>query len=198
MIIGSPAAFRMDATRPSSGSFQPLISISTTSGRIRSSRSMKLVISPRSRCSTITRNGSRATGRPAPAPSSSRFSIASPMVRGYMLRLRLPRSLAGASRSRPQPRAAQRPDSRPASAQPARRNHRMHRGRRPGRLPLLSRISSSTGMRVQRRLHRHRPGLVQAGRATSESRCSIRHERLRDTSAREPAVPPGSAAPLPA
>ena len=33
-------------------------------------------------------------GRPAPARSSSRFSIASPMVRGYMRRLQVPGSFA--------------------------------------------------------------------------------------------------------
>ena len=43
MIIGSPAAARIEATRPSRGSFQPLISTSTTSGRMRSRRSRKLL-----------------------------------------------------------------------------------------------------------------------------------------------------------
>ena len=36
-------ALRIEATRPSSGSFQPLISTSTTSGRMRSRRSRKLL-----------------------------------------------------------------------------------------------------------------------------------------------------------
>ena len=40
-IMGSPVAVRMDETSPSSGSFQPLMSISTTSGRMRSRRSRK-------------------------------------------------------------------------------------------------------------------------------------------------------------
>ena len=60
MIIGSPILARMEATRPSSGSFQPLMSISTTSGRIRSRRSRKLLTSPMSWCSTMMRNGRSA------------------------------------------------------------------------------------------------------------------------------------------
>ena len=63
MIIGSPMAARMEATRPSSGSFQPLMSISTTSGRMRSRRSRKLPTSPMSWCSTMMRNGKLGQAR---------------------------------------------------------------------------------------------------------------------------------------
>ena len=72
MIMGSPTAPRMEATSPSSGSFQLLISISTTSGRMRSSRSRKLVTSPMSWCSTMTRNGS-SERPPAPVPTVPGF-----------------------------------------------------------------------------------------------------------------------------
>src|ERR1035441_6707711 len=96
MIMGSPAAARMEATRPSRGSFHPLISTSTTSGRIRSRRSRKLPTSPTSWCSTMMRNGRSA--RVACAWSqSSRFSIAKPMVSGYMWDLQVAGSLSGAS-----------------------------------------------------------------------------------------------------
>src|ERR1022692_2906968 len=96
MIMGSPAAARMEATKPSRGSFHPLISTSTTSGRMRSRRSKKLPTSPTSWCSTIMRNGSSA--RVACAWSqSSRFSIARPMVSGYMWSLPVAGSLRGAS-----------------------------------------------------------------------------------------------------
>ena len=83
MIIGSPAAARIDATSPSSGSFQPLMSTRTTSGRIRSRRSRKLLTSPISWCSTMMRNG-RSASVACAWSHSSRFSIASPMVNGYM------------------------------------------------------------------------------------------------------------------
>ena len=60
---------------------------------------MKLVMSPKSWCSTIIRNGSCA--RQACACShSSRFSIASPIVSGYMCVSRSPSSLAVAAASR--------------------------------------------------------------------------------------------------
>ena len=75
MIIGSPAAPRMEATRPSSGSFQALMSTSTTSGRMRSRRSRKLLTSPRSWCSTMIRNGSVAQQSPASAPRVPGFRL---------------------------------------------------------------------------------------------------------------------------
>ena len=112
--MGSPVAPRMEATRPSSGSFQPLISTSTTSGRMRSRRSRKLPISPMSWCSTMMRNGSSA--RQACACSQrSRFSIASPMVSGYIADLQI----AG---SRPAAPGAMRRRAAPG----LRRRHRRH------------------------------------------------------------------------
>ena len=72
-------------TRPSRGSFQSLMSVSTTSGRTRSRRSRKLLSSPQ--VLVLHRHPERHARRQACVCSqSSRFSIAKPMVSGYMAR----------------------------------------------------------------------------------------------------------------
>src|ERR1035437_1981943 len=155
MIMGSPAAVRMEATRPSSGSFHPLISTSTTSGRMRSRRSRKLLTSPTSWCSTMMRNG-RSARVACACSQSSRFSIASPMVSGYMWSLPVALSLGDASSRRRRQARVHGWGCRGHGYE----LERLHRGRR-SRLAcfaLLDQLFDRHGIR--RRLHRHRSGLI--------------------------------------
>ena len=103
MIIGSPAAARMEATSPSRGSFHPLISTRTTSGRMRSRRSRKLLTSPTSWCSTMMRNGRSAEGGLRLIPEFPVFDCQSDGQRIHVESPRTPDHSCGAAGGRPAP-----------------------------------------------------------------------------------------------
>src|SRR5450432_891963 len=174
MIMGSPAALRIEVTKPSSGSFQPLMSTSTTSGRMRSSRSRKFVTSPTSWCSTMMRNG-KSDNAVCVWSHNSRFSIASPIVSGYMIFLRGRGSLAGP------------PLRRGCGGRKARihlldgrgrHDHKLGHGWRRRRLALLLLLDQLFQRHgLVRGLYRNRPGLVHPRLRQGNAAVGL-HERL--------------------
>ena len=175
MIIGSPAAARMEATRPSSGSFQPLISTSTTSGRMRSRRSRKLLTV--AEILLFDDDAERQIGEAWPAPGPRVPGFRSPVRWSAdtcdSLLLRPLQLCAAAGRGAGAGGAGVGRRRRPRARRHRHRHELQSAGRRrlPG-LPCCCWINCFDRHGLRRRLHRHRSGLVHTRLCAADVGCS--------------------------